>query len=87
MPRVARLLRTVVRQFGFYSIYNRYWFWGRPSVINLWRDLRAVASEIRPDWDLRAPGLRKAWNAGEFSRFHGWNKQASVEDVQTARKK
>ncbi len=35
-----------------YSIYNGYWFWGRPSVIDLWHDLRAVTSEIRPDRDL-----------------------------------
>ena len=60
-----------------YSIYNGYWFWGRPSVIDLWHDLRIVTSEIRPDWDLSTPGLREAWNAGDFSRFHGWNKQAS----------
>ena len=49
-----------------YSIYNGYWFWGRPSVIDLWHDLRAVTSEIRPDWDLSTPGLREAWNAGDF---------------------
>jgi peroxiredoxin/uncharacterized membrane protein YphA (DoxX/SURF4 family) len=55
-----------------YSIYNGYWFWGRPSVIDLWHDLRTVTSEIRPDWDLSAPGLREAWNAGDLSRFHGW---------------
>ena len=24
-----------------HSIYNGYWFWGRPSVDDLWRDLRA----------------------------------------------
>jgi hypothetical protein len=36
-----------------YSIYNGYWFWGRPSVIDLWHDLRTVTIEIRPDWDLR----------------------------------
>ena len=70
-----------------YSIYNGYWFWGRPSVIDLWHDLRAVTSEIRPDWDLSTPGLREAWNAGDFSRFHGWNKQASKEDASIARKK
>ena len=62
-----------------YSIYNGYWFWGRPSVIDLWHDLRAVTSEIRLDWDLSTPGLRAAWNAGDFSRFHGWDKQASGE--------
>ena len=47
-----------------HSIYNGYWFWGRPSVIDLWHDLRAVTNEIRPDWDLSTPGLREAWNAG-----------------------
>ena len=61
-----------------HSIYNGYWFWGRPSVGDLWRDLRAVTSEIRPDWDLSAPGLREAWNAGDLSAFHGWNKGAKA---------
>ena len=35
-----------------HSIYNGYWFWGRPSVVDLWHDLRAASREIRPDWDL-----------------------------------
>src|SRR6478609_7601811 len=39
-----------------HSIYNGYWFWGRPSVDDLWRDLRAASSEIRPDWDLSRLG-------------------------------
>lgn len=43
-----------------YSIYSGYWFWGRPSVVDLWHDLRAVTREIRPDWDLSTPGLREA---------------------------
>jgi peroxiredoxin len=25
-----------------YRIYNGYWFWGRPSVVDLWHDLRAA---------------------------------------------
>ena len=29
-----------------HSIYNGYWFWGRPSVYDLWRDLRAATSEV-----------------------------------------
>jgi hypothetical protein len=37
-----------------------YWFWGRPSFYDLWRDLRGATREIRPDWDLGAPGLREA---------------------------
>ena len=58
-----------------HSIYNGYWFWGRPSVYDLWRDLRQVTREIRPDWDLGAPGLRDAWEAGDLSPFHGWNRR------------
>jgi len=70
-----------------YSIYNGYWFWGRPSIIDLWHDLRIVSREIRPDWDLSAPGLRAAWNAGNLSRFHGWNKRAGGEASSIAAKK
>ena len=59
-----------------HSVYNGYWFWGRPSFYDLWRDLRAASSEIRPDWDLSKPGLREAWDAGDYSNFHGWDKRA-----------
>src|SRR5579863_6453906 len=69
-----------------YSIYNGYWFWGRPSVANLWDDLRAVTREIRPDWDLSVPGLREAWNAGDLSRFHGWDKKTKPKAHSQRRK-
>jgi peroxiredoxin len=61
-----------------HSIYNGYWFWGRPSVDDLWRDLRAATREIRPDWDLGATGLRAAWDAGDLSAFHGWDTHAAA---------
>jgi hypothetical protein len=51
------------------NIYNGYWFWGRPTTEELWQDFRAIGARIRPDWDLGAPGLREAWNAGELSMF------------------
>jgi len=57
-----------------HRIYNGYWFWGRPSVSDLWHDLRELFAEVRPDWDLSKPGLRQAWDAGDYSAFHGWNK-------------
>jgi peroxiredoxin len=53
-----------------HSVYNGYWFWGRPSTEDLRRDLREVTRELRPDWDLSAPGLRSAWEAGERSGFY-----------------
>ena len=45
-----------------HSVYNGYWFWGRPSVNrSLARSARvARLSEIRPDWDLAStPGLSR----------------------------
>ena len=66
-----------------HSIYNGYWFWGRPSVTDLWHDLRVAMSETRPDWDLSAPGLREAWNAGDFSAFHGWNKHPKAASLES----
>jgi peroxiredoxin len=59
-----------------YRVYNGYWFWGRPSFVDLWHDLREVETETRPDWDLSTPGLREAWEAGDRAPFHGWNKRA-----------
>jgi len=59
-----------------HRIYNGYWFWGRPSVVDLWHDLRELGARTRPDWDLASPGLREAWEAGDLSRFHGWDKRA-----------
>ena len=59
-----------------HSVYNGYWFWGRPSFYDLWRDLREAMSEIRPDWDLSTPGLREAWDAGDYSKFHGWDRRS-----------
>ena len=49
-----------------HSIYNRYWFWGRPSPEDLRHDLRAVTPEIHHDWDLSIPRLRDAWTPATF---------------------
>ena len=62
-----------------HSVYNGYWFWGRPSVDDLWHDLRAATSEVRPDWDLSRPGLRAAWDAGDLSPFHGWDRRSPAQ--------
>jgi len=57
-----------------HSLYNGYWFWGRPSVDELRQDLREATREIRPDWDLATPGLREAWEADDLASFHGYSK-------------
>jgi peroxiredoxin len=59
-----------------HRVYNGYWFWGRPSVDDLWRDLRRVSAEVRPDWDLAAPGLRERWDDGDLAPFHGWDRES-----------
>jgi peroxiredoxin len=64
-------------------IYNGYWFWGRPSFYDLWRDLREVFAAVRPDWDLATPGLREAWDSGDYAPFHGWNRR-TPEQVTSA---
>jgi len=53
-----------------HSIYNGYWFWGRPSFGDLWHDLREATREIRQDWDISAPELRAKWLAGDQSSFY-----------------
>jgi peroxiredoxin len=61
-----------------HKIYNGYWFWGRPSPEELRRDLREVFMKVRPDWDLAAPGLREAWEAGERSRFYPYRAEMQI---------
>jgi hypothetical protein len=35
-------------------VYNGYWYWGRPSMEELRRDLREITRSIRPDWEVPA---------------------------------
>jgi peroxiredoxin len=69
-----------------HKIYNGYWFWGRPSVSELWQDLREVTRKIRPDWELSAPGFREKWDKGEKSHFWPYDDQAheEIEAIVTA---
>ena len=32
------------------TVWDGYWMWGRPSLAELWADLRAATAAIRPDW-------------------------------------
>jgi peroxiredoxin len=67
-PMVPHTL-VLAPELRVHSIYNGYWYWGRPSVEELRRDLREVMRRIRPDWDLSDPQLRAEWKAGDKSRF------------------
>lgn len=52
-----------------YKIYHGYWYWGRPSIGELWQDLRDVTRKVRPDWDICTPELEEAWKRGERGEF------------------
>jgi peroxiredoxin len=62
-----------------HSVYNGYWFWGRPSVEDLRRDLREVSAKVRPDWDITDRELRAAWEAGDRSRFYPYREAESLK--------
>jgi peroxiredoxin len=52
-----------------YKVYNGYWFWGRPSPMELWQDLREVTKRNRPDWDITDPELRANWDGDKTRHF------------------
>lgn len=45
------------------KVYCGYWFWGRPSVYDLWADLRNLSRRIRPDFDPLVEHVRERWLA------------------------
>lgn len=60
-----------------YKVYNGYWYWGRPSPEDLRQDLRQLFMEIRPDWDLKRPGLRENWEQGDRSLHYPYQSRKS----------
>jgi peroxiredoxin len=67
---------TIVLEPGLvvHKVYVGYWFFGRPTVDELRRDLRAVSQKCRPDWDLADLQLREAWSKGDKARFYPYGK-------------
>ena len=57
-----------------HKIYNGSWFFGRPTIEELRRDLRAVSMSCRPDWDITAPGFKAQWDEGRKERFYPYGK-------------
>jgi peroxiredoxin len=70
IPHVVVLKPALV----VHKIYNGYWYFGRPSVEELRRDLREASMECRPDWDIAAPGLRALWDQGRKEHFYPYGK-------------
>jgi peroxiredoxin len=44
-------------------VYVGYWFWGRPTIHQLWQDLGDVFRRTMPDFDPTTAEARAAWEA------------------------
>jgi peroxiredoxin len=52
-----------------HKIYVGFWFFGRPSVCELWADMRDVRIRHDYNFDPLAPGVREEWEAKHPERF------------------
>jgi peroxiredoxin len=61
----ASVPHTVVLAPGLkiFKVYVGFWFWGRPSIYDLWADLRELRKEYDYNFDPLAPGVREEWEA------------------------
>lgn len=46
---------TLAPDLTVHSVYDGYWYWGRPTLDELRLDLRAISRRIRPDWNAPRP--------------------------------
>jgi peroxiredoxin len=72
-PMIAHTL-VLAPGLRIHRIYNGYWYWGRPSVADLHRDLRELTNQVRFDADLGAPEVKGAWERGERRRFYPYER-------------
>jgi hypothetical protein len=85
-PAVSTLIPyTLVLKPGLviHSVYNGYWFWGRPSIVDRWHDLRAVTREIRPGWDLASLGCATPGTRAIARPSTGSSERASTAPAKT----
>ena len=45
------------------KVYVGYWFWGRPTIHQLWADLQEIHMRIKADFDPTTAEARAAWEA------------------------
>jgi len=51
-----------------FKIYCGFWFYGRPSVYDLWADLRELRMKFDYNFDPLAPGVREEWERRRADR-------------------
>jgi peroxiredoxin len=67
---------------GIHKIYVGFWFFGRPSVYDLWADMRDVRMRHDYNFDPLAPGVREEWEArhpGRVASTHPKRKRTRVK--------
>ena len=47
------------------KVYVGYWFWGRPSIYQLWQDLQDLFRRIKADFDPTLPEVKAAWEKSQ----------------------
>jgi peroxiredoxin len=52
-----------------FKIYVGFWFFGRPSIYDLWSDLRELRMKFDYNFDPLAPGVREEWEAKHPERI------------------
>jgi hypothetical protein len=52
-----------------FKIYVGFWFFGRPSIYDLWADLRELRMKFDYNFDPLAPGVREEWEARHPERM------------------
>jgi peroxiredoxin len=63
-----------------FKVYVGFWFWGRPSIYDLWADLRELRQKYDYNFDPLAPGVREEWEAR-----HAGSATAAVPRAMTAK--
>jgi peroxiredoxin len=52
-----------------FKVYVGFWFWGRPSIYDLWADLRELRMQYDYNFDPLAPGVREEWETKHPERM------------------
>jgi peroxiredoxin len=47
------------------KVYVGYYFWGRPSIFQLWEDLQEVFARTKEDFDPTVPEVRQRWEEAQ----------------------
>jgi peroxiredoxin len=63
-----------------HRVWNGYYYWGRPSIHELYLELRTLTRSLRPDWDLSNPEIKRRWEQGDKDAFYPYGSK-SMEQV------